>query len=70
MSIFKNLKDPLTDLIGLVIIIFTLFNIYESKITWIWEGYAGMGIGLVLFMFPDKLVMDALQKIVDKFTNK
>lgn len=68
MSIIKNMKDPVTDLIGLVIILFTLFEIWDGKITWIWEGYAGMGIGLVLFMFPDKMVMDALQKFLDKFS--
>jgi hypothetical protein len=68
MSIIKNMKDPVTDLIGLVIICFTLFEIWDGKITWIWEGYAGMGIGLVLFMFPDKMVMDALQKFLDKFS--
>jgi len=68
MSIIKNMKDPVTDLVGLAIILFTLFEIWDGKITWIWEGYAGMGIGLVLFMFPDKMVMDALQKFLDKFS--
>ena len=68
MSVLKNMKDPITDLIGLMIILFTIFEISQKHITWIWEGYAGMGIGLVLFMFPDKLVMDALQKVLDKLT--
>jgi hypothetical protein len=70
MSLLNNLKDPITDLIGLLIMLFTLFEVYQGNIQWIWEGYAGMGIGLILFMFPDKMVMDFLQKIVDKFTRQ
>jgi hypothetical protein len=68
MTILKNLKDPFTDLIGLVIILFTLLEVYRGDITWIWEGYAGMAIGAVFFMFPDDLIQDALKKIIDKFT--
>jgi hypothetical protein len=68
MSIFKNLKDPITDLIGLGIITLTLVEIYRGDITWLWEGYAGMGMGLILFMFPDDLVMEFLRKVFDKLT--
>lgn len=68
MSILKNFKDPLTDIIGLVIILFTLLKIYTGDITWIWEGYAGMGIGAVFFMFPDEFIKQIIQKVIDKFT--
>jgi len=68
MNILKNLKDPVTDIIGLIIILFTLLSVYKGDITWIWEGYAGMGVGLVLFMFPDELIKDLLRKIIDKFS--
>lgn len=68
MSFLKNIKDPLTDLIGLCIMLFTLLEIYKGDITWIWEGYAGMGIGAVFFMFPDDLIKEFLKKIIDKFS--
>lgn len=68
MSILKNLKDPISDLIGLCIMLFTLLEIYKGDATWIWEGAAGMGIGAVFFMFPDELLIEGLRKIIDKFS--
>jgi type IV secretory pathway VirB2 component (pilin) len=68
MSILKNLKDPITDLIGLVIMIFTLLQVYRGEVQWLWEGAAGMGIGAVFFMFPDELIIEGLRKIIDKFS--
>lgn len=68
MTIFKNLKDPITDIFGLGIMLITSYEVYQGDIKWIWEGLAGVGVGALFFMFPDDLIKDFLKKIVDKFT--
>jgi hypothetical protein len=66
-KIFDNLKDPITDVMGCVIMIMTIVEKYNGKIGWIWEGMAGVAVGFALFMMPDRWIMELLQKISDKF---
>ncbi len=69
-KIFNNLKDPVTDLAGLVIMVITVAEKYQGKITWVWEGMAGIAVGFALFMMPDQWIADVLQRISDKFLGK
>lgn len=66
-KLINNLKDPITDLIGLAIVVATLYDIYAGEGTWIWEGLTGVGVGLALFMLPDAMLMDSLGKIFNRF---
>lgn len=68
-KIIDNLKDPITDLIGLAIVIATLYDIYGADGTWLWEGLTGIGVGLFLFMLPDAVLMDSLGKIFNRFVD-
>jgi hypothetical protein len=59
-------KDWLTTLLGLAIAGFTVYNVLIThRITWIWEGSAGLLIGLMLFWFRDEY----LRKIIDTVIN-
>lgn len=66
----QNIKDPITDIIGLVIICITLYEIYAQDWAWLWEGLTGVGVGLCLFMFPDDWLKDTLTATRDKLLNK
>jgi hypothetical protein len=66
-QLLQNIKDPMTDLIGLAIICFSLYEVYFENISWIWEGLTGVGVGLTLFLLPDTFITDALGKVFDKF---
>jgi hypothetical protein len=68
MSILKNIKDPITDIIGLVIMIVTIIEKYNGHIDWIWEGVAGITIGCALFVMPDEWLNGTIKKVGDKFT--
>lgn len=70
MDILKNLKDPITDIIGFAIIIGTLYEIYFADWVWLWEGIAGVGVGLALFLFPDQWIKDTLTAVRDYFIKK
>jgi hypothetical protein len=67
-QIKENVKDIITDLIGLTIILGTLYALWIHKITWIWEGFAGMGVGGIFFLLPDAMIKDALNKVINYFT--
>ncbi len=67
-KILKNLQDPITDLIGLAIMLITVYEIYFKDWTWLWEGLTGLGVGLALFMFPDEWLKKTLEGIINKFT--
>lgn len=66
----KNLKQPITSIIGLLIIGFTVYNIYFTHlIKWIWEGAAGLLVGVIFFLASDKVVqlaLETLSKLKDK----
>ncbi len=66
----NRLKEPITSIIGLLIIGFTVYNIYFTHvITWIWEGGAGLLLGLLCFLASDKLlglVLDVFKGLKDK----
>lgn len=65
-TILKNIKDPISDLIGVIIIGVTLAMMYQGKIVWIWEGATGVGIGCFLFFVPDSIIVDSLLSILKK----
>lgn len=69
-KILNNLKDPITDIIGLVIIALTIYERYVGDVQWIWEGFAGVGIGTALFIMPDKWLKDTINNVGKKLTDK
>jgi len=66
MKILKNIKDPISDVIGLIVIGVTLLMIYEEKLVWQWEGMIGVGVGCFLFFVPDQIIVDSLLSILKK----
>lgn len=60
-------KDPLTDMIGLVIIVLTVHGIFAKEIPWMWDGLIGLGVGLGMFLMEDQWIVDTLNKARDKF---
>jgi hypothetical protein len=64
----KHWKDPFTSVVGLIIIGWTVFDVFMNGKTWIWEGIAGMGMGFALFLMPDKWIKDVLNAVVKKLT--
>lgn len=64
--ILKNMKDPISDLIGVIIIGITLMMMYEGKLTWMWDGAIGVGVGCFLFFVPDSIIVDSLLSILKK----
>lgn len=71
MSLFRNVKDWFTDLLGAAVMIATLIGIYQGKIVWVWEGIIGMCIGFVLLWVPDDVILKyiklkAKKKLDDK----
>ena len=62
----KNIKDPISDMIGVVVIGITMLMLYEQKIVWQWEGMIGVGVGCFLFFVPDKIIVDSLLSILKK----
>lgn len=66
----KNIKDPITSIIGLGIIVVTVISVLEGKITWMWDGTAGVCVGALFFLIPDKivsLILDTLKAVKTKF---
>lgn len=49
MISLNNIKEPISDLIGIVVIAVTMIMLYQEKIVWQWEGMIGVGIGCFLF---------------------
>jgi Co/Zn/Cd efflux system component len=66
MSIKSNIKDIVTDLIGAVIWIATLYLVYFEKHPWLWDGIIGMIIGGVFFLIPDDILSNYAQKFLNK----
>jgi uncharacterized membrane protein YqgA involved in biofilm formation len=68
-KIIQNIKDPITDIIGLIIIILTIVERYQGEVQWLWEGAAGLTLGTALFIMPDKWLQDSIESVKKKFTD-
>jgi hypothetical protein len=69
MNIIKNLREPITLVTAIAIIGFTLFSMYNGTITWIWEGLAGVAVGILCLLAPEQLVK-VIFRIINKLLNK
>lgn len=73
MKWLKNLREPITSLIGVVIAIITVAGVYEGRMTWQWEGLIGISVSILFLAIPDKIVvfiLEQAQKISDKLLGK
>lgn len=70
MNLIEKIKDGITDFIGLIIIIATLTKLWYHEIEWIWDGLIGLGVGFILFVFPEKLLIESLKKVFNKYFGK
>lgn len=66
MISLNNIKEPISDLIGIVVIAVTMIMLYQEKIVWQWEGMIGVGIGCFLFFVPDQIIVDSLLSVLKK----
>lgn len=62
----KNIKDPISDIIGVIVIGITILMIYEKKMEWQWEGMIGFGVGCFLFFLPDDIIVKSLIQVFKK----
>lgn len=62
----KNIKQWITNLIGLAIWVLTGVMWYKDMVDLLWEGVAGFIVGGVFFLLPD----DFLQQILKRYLNK
>jgi hypothetical protein len=70
MSLRNNIKDWITDIIGLVIWIVAIILFYLGRVI-LWPDFIIlMIIGGVFFLIPDKLLTDMLQKFIGKKLDK
>jgi len=67
MNAFNNIiRGPVTSLIGLFIIIASVYSCEFSKaIEWIWSGLIGVGVGGAMLFIPDKLG-PLLEKVLNR----
>lgn len=66
MISLNNIKEPISDLIGIVVIAVTMIMLYQEKIVWQWEGMIGVGVGCFLFFVPDQIIVDSLLSVLKK----
>jgi hypothetical protein len=66
MIALNNIKDPISDLIGILVIAVTMVMLYQEKIVWQWEGMIGVGVGCFLFFVPDQIIVDSLLSVLKK----
>jgi len=70
---FKRLKSVLasviTTTVGLVTMLITLFLVFNGKMDFVWNGIAGLVIGVVLILAPDTLVTK-IGDFIGKYTKK
>lgn len=69
-NLVAKIKDYITDLIGLSIIIVTLVMFFSGRLTLVWDGVIMFFIGAVFFILPDKAIADYLQRLADRHTGK
>jgi hypothetical protein len=63
------IRYSITSLIGLAVMVVTLFGVFQGKVSWQWEATIGMSVGVLLLMVPDKLVgliYDSIKKLITK----
>lgn len=64
----KNiLKGLLTTLIGLVVLFITIKGIYNGTTEWVWNGIAGIVIGVILIFSRPTLFEEKLSEFLSKF---
>ena len=66
---YAKLKDVISDLIGLGILVAVSIMIYQGKMAFLWEGVAGYVVGGVFFFISDEGIANGLQKFVNKLAN-
>ena len=66
MISLNNIKDPISDLIGILVIAVTMVMLYQEKIVWQWEGTIGVGVGCFLFFVPDHIIVESLLSVLKK----
>ena len=66
MISLNNIKDPISDLIGILVIAVTMVMLYQEKIVWQWEGMIGVGVGCFLFFVPDHIIVESLLSVLKK----
>lgn len=62
----NNIKDIVTDLIGVAIWIATMYLVYFQNCPWVWDGIIGMIIGGIFFLIPDDILSQTAQKFLNK----
>lgn len=73
MKFLKNLREPITSLIGIVVAVITISGIYKGTMVWQWEGLIGISVAALFLVIPDKIVvfiLEQAQKISDKLLGK
>lgn len=68
-KIIENVKDIVTDIIGLVIIVGTLYLLWHKDIVWVWDGIISIGIGCIFFVMPDDFLKQIISKVTGKYTD-
>lgn len=67
----EAIKDWITDVIGIVIAAFTLYEILWTKeMVWVWDGIIQMGIACFFFILPDKVIERMIERLAEKWTGK
>lgn len=61
-------KSVITSIFGILTMLITLFLVFVGSIDFIWSGIAGLSIGVILLLSPDKLVSE-IGDFINKFTN-
>jgi len=66
----KNIiKGIITSLLGFLIIFVTLIMVFIGNAAWVWEGIAGITLGVILLFAPDTLIKNFVE-LIGKFTKK
>jgi O-antigen ligase len=55
MKFLTTHKQSILKILGIVIITLTILSVYQSHITWMWEGCIGLGVGILLFWVPQRV---------------
>lgn len=65
----KNIfKGWITTLIGIVVIVATFYGIYKGNIEWVWNGVAGVCLGVILLFSKPTFLEKNFDLLVSKFT--
>ena len=63
-------KDLYTDFVGYVVLALTIYSVYFKEMPWLWDGVAGILVGVVFVIVPDAVVKKILINIVNKWIKK